>query len=276
VLERLSGLDRFFTGGLEIDDRLDGPTVWRFAEDVRALLEVLDVPQAWGHGVLLKLSRLGRHQADGLYFPAPAILAVDPRTLHSFAHELGHLIDYRAHTGAGGGDASPVLSTQKAFGRFHTAMWQRMMTAPRVLTRLRRAGGRISWAYYSSPSECFARAFEQLASERLASPATVVKDAEALRRDHLYFPSLPDGLEAYFREMIRTAAPAPDFALESGTPNLQNAPFPTATHNLKQNRKRTKGGFPCLKSESSAAARFSVTQPPGWPLWAPHRRSSDR
>lgn len=223
LLERISALETFFTGGLDFDDRLDGPTIWRFAEEIRALLRLLGVPSTWGEGVILKLRRLGQHRADGLYYPDLGVLAVDSRALHSFAHELGHLIDYRARWRPGARSPGPVLSAEASFLGIYLDLKRRMTAAPRLLARLRGARGRVSWRYYSSPSECFARAFEQLAAECLVAPTSAVKRPEALRADELYFPQLPEGIEAYFREVVRSACPDNEREIEIRAQQLELA-----------------------------------------------------
>jgi hypothetical protein len=312
--ERRSPLASYFTGGVEYDARMDLPLMDAFSSDFARFIDLLGVPPGWGRGVELKFRRLGRHRAEGLYFPDRRILALDVRTSRSFAHEFGHLVDYRSGArardrGAGGGagvglgaapgigtpagleglgchdrfaghdsrpghedgdrsgpgswaitipgstagaragaqagashgampganpdcragamvgtiagsipgvipggipggnpgaqtDVGTPRSSDVEFERFRSRMLRRMAEAGRGDPRLSRGGGRLSWNYFATPLECFARAFEQWASEVLPRPSVLVGDPGRYRSDPLFLEEVPLALDTYFRGVL--------------------------------------------------------------------------
>ncbi|MBI4605677.1 MAG: hypothetical protein HY721_27235, partial [Planctomycetes bacterium] len=76
-------------------------------------------------------------------------------------------------------------------------------------SRLAHGRGRVSWSYYTSPSECFARAFEQCTAELLEEPCVLVRPRERYRSDPLFFEAVPWGLADFFRGVLsREIGPA--------------------------------------------------------------------
>ncbi len=208
LFERISPLRKFFQGGVELDHRVSPGQLPLFTAEILRLLDLFEVPLAWGSGVELKIRCLGQHRADGLYFPDPPVVALDRRTLQSFAHELGHLFDYRARTGRKASGPVPTLSPEPLFAPFRARMLERMQGASSSPRAPGAGSGRMSWRYFASPSECFARAFEQIVAEHVTHPSFMVGTPSRYRNDALYFDSIPEGLEAYFRSLILTEVPA--------------------------------------------------------------------
>ncbi len=197
--EASSPIVSFFTGGLELDPAVDLLRFRRFTEDFLAFLVRLGVSREWGRGAELKFRRLGRHRADGLYYPLQRVLVLDVRTWSSFAHEFGHLMDYAAQAL---GPYRRTLSGAEDFAPLRAALLERMRERAPGDPRISHRRGRLSWAYFASASECFARAFEQFVAESLPEPSVLVHPASRYRSDPLFFPSLPEGAFAYFREIV--------------------------------------------------------------------------
>lgn len=200
ALEAQSPLRSFFGGGLELDGSVDASLADRLAGHVLSLLAALEIPREWGAGVELKIRRLGAHRADGLFFNDPLVLAVDPRSLQSFAHELGHLLDYRATTTLEGRTQWFPPSRCRQFEPYSERLVRRLQ---QVWGAPRARRGRLSAEYFSSGSETFARAFEQFAAERAPRPCLVAADPERLRADALYFNRFPPELGEILAEIIR-------------------------------------------------------------------------
>ncbi|HVR76718.1 MAG TPA: hypothetical protein VMT52_20475 [Planctomycetota bacterium] len=200
--EARSPLRLFFTGGVEYDDGLDPRSLETFFRDFRAFLDRFEVPAEWGQEVELKFRRLGRHRAEGLYYPEQAVLVLDVASSRSFAHEFGHLLDYG---GAAWGPARPgaAFSSGDAFRPFADLMVARMRAHRACDSRFAERGGRVSWGYFTSRTECFARAFEQCVAEVLPDPCAIAKERERYRADPLFFDAVPADLEPYFREVLR-------------------------------------------------------------------------
>lgn len=194
-MEERSSLRSFFTGGVEYDDGIDPAQIESFVGDFDAFQEALEVSSSWGQGVELKFRRLGRHRAEGLYYPDQRVLVMALSSWRSFAHEFGHLVDYR-----GGGHRA--LSGLGGFSPFHDTLLWRMRGEGRGDYRLGQGRGRISWRYFSSRAECFARAFEQYASELLPQPSCLVGRPERYRQDPLFFGELSMDIRRYFRQIL--------------------------------------------------------------------------
>ena len=194
-----SPLREFFTAGLECDDGLPPSELDGFALDFQIFIAALSIPSAWGAGVELKFRKLGCHRAEGLYYPDHRVLALDLRHPRSFAHEFGHLIDYRAAERTPKGKAP---SEEEAFFPFRRLLLERMKRDGQDDPRLFERSGRISWRYFSSPRECFARLFEQLAAEVLPRGTSVVLPPDAYRGDPLFLTAIPPGLIDYFQALL--------------------------------------------------------------------------
>lgn len=198
-LEERSRLAEFFTGGIEIDSATDPERLERFTDELLAFLAALRVSPRWGLGVEVKFRRLGRHRADGLYYPLQRILVLGVASWASFAHEFGHLLDHR---GREGGVSSWALSGREDFSPYRNLLVARMRGDGRGDPRLSGGRGRLSWRYFASPSECFARSFEQFVADRVPHPSSLVYGPERYRSDPLFFRALPREVDEYFREVL--------------------------------------------------------------------------
>jgi hypothetical protein len=203
--ELRSPLRQFFTGGLEYDEHVDLHRVEQFIADFRRFRTLLGVSPAWGEGVELKFRRLRRHRAEGLYYPEQSVLAVDLASSRSFAHEFGHLIDYRALLPLRefGLDLRP--SRGRGFSAFRRMLLHRMRQGGWADPRVSSKKGRLSWRYFASRSECFARAFEQFVAEILPAPCSLVREPSLYREDCLFFDVIPESLVDYFRSALASA-----------------------------------------------------------------------
>jgi hypothetical protein len=201
LLEVRSPLKSFFTGGVEYDSRVEPSAIEGFIEDFHCFIEAFCVAPDWGEGVELKFRPLGHHRADGLYYPEQAVLVLDLKSSKSFAHEFGHLVDYgasRRGSEAGGG----ALSSSRGFLPFRQLLLSQMEGRAKDDPRLRGKKGRLSWRYFTSPAECFARAFEQYVSEVLPSPSSLVGEPARFRADPLFFQEIPPALGEYFSALL--------------------------------------------------------------------------
>jgi len=204
ALELTSPLHEFFTGGVEYDEGLDLRLLARFLRDFEAFLDALEVSRAWGRGIEIKFRRLGKHRADGLYYPDRSVLVMDVASCRSFAHEFGHLMDY----GAGRGPDEPppgvpVLSAGPEFEPVHRLLLDRLDRAPVGDPRIAGRNGRLTRAYFASPSECFARAFEQCAAEWIPPGGTLSAEKDRYRGDPLFLPDPPPRVLGYYARILQ-------------------------------------------------------------------------
>jgi hypothetical protein len=203
ALEVTSPLQEFFTGGVEYDERLDLGLLDRFLRDFEEFVAALDVSPDWGRGIEIKFRRLGKHRADGLFYPDRSLLVMDVGSCRSFAHEFGHLMDYGA--GREPEDpplGTPVLSAAPEFEPVHRLFLERLHRVPESDPRICRQHGRLTRAYFASPSECFARAFEQCAAEWLHPGGTLAGERERYRADPLFLPEPSPAVLEYYRRLL--------------------------------------------------------------------------
>jgi hypothetical protein len=202
-LESRSPLKTFFTAGVEYDERTDLVGLASFLADFRAFVESLHVDPSWGRGVEIKFRRLGRHRADGLYYPEQGVLVVDVKSAKSFAHEFGHLMDYRSSAGGGTDGPHAALSRRDGFEPLRRLLVARLEALGPGDPRLGRGPrSRLSYLYFASPTECFARAFEQYAAETMPWPTSLAGTRERYREDPLFLAAPPTYFFDYFERLL--------------------------------------------------------------------------
>lgn len=169
---RTTPLNRHFRK-VEVDNDVDPAEFQDFErayEEARAKLP----PMPGGREPELKVRKLGKHKANGIYFPHRNVLAVDVRNSSSFVHEYGHALDYVAHGNA---------SLRQEF-RSITRDYARALPEPP-------AGGPKA-DYYNTPTEQMARLFEIYAHERLGVDNRLLDPGKFSRFDYAPYESDPD------------------------------------------------------------------------------------
>ena len=172
----------------------------------------------------LKLRKLGKHKAIGLYAPFLNILAVDVRNTESFIHEYGHYLDYKH-----GNKASESYSLEDNFEHIITAYSNNFKIISKkkeddLLTRLMKASKdpipsvvsleekRLSselelvkqtekmFDYFTTPTEIFARGFELWVFETITSNSSLLKSKEEYsnRIEYTSFNGIKESLFAFF------------------------------------------------------------------------------
>lgn len=172
----------------------------------------------------LKLRKLGKHKAIGLYAPFLNILAVDVRNTESFIHEYGHYLDYKH-----GNKASESYSLEDNFEHIITAYSNNFKIISKkkeddLLTRLMKASKesipsvvsleekRLSselelvkqtekmFDYFTTPTEIFARGFELWGFETITSNSSLLKSKEEYsnRIEYTSFNGIKESLFAFF------------------------------------------------------------------------------
>lgn len=78
-----------YIGGLEIDQSADISLILNYVKQIESIkIYIKD-------RFILKIRKLGRSKAGGLYYRDNNIIAIDINNLSSFIHELTHMIDYQ-------------------------------------------------------------------------------------------------------------------------------------------------------------------------------------
>lgn len=119
----------------------------------------------------LRIRKLGKHRANGIFFPHNNTVCVDVHTSEAFVHEMGHYYDFMVKNNA---------SLSKEF-RGITKRYGRGLNKSKI------PSGKLS--YYMTPTEIFARGFEMYAHEKLGVNNRLVKPDNFTRFDYEPFSS---------------------------------------------------------------------------------------
>lgn len=125
---------------VELDDSVDLGEFRRLDGEIARLFDQGWLPPVGGDNAI-RFRLCGRHRAIGVYDPTRKAIAIDPRAPRSGAHELAHAYDFE----------HGQLSVQPAFQPILEAQKEALKGMGLTPNRL---------AYYSTPTEVFARAYE--------------------------------------------------------------------------------------------------------------------
>lgn len=158
-------LNKYFKK-VEIDNDVDPA---EFADFEQAYIDAMDklpkIPA--GKEPELKVRKLGKHRASGMYFPHKNVVAIDVKTSGSFVHEMAHQHDMAVMGNA---------SLQKEFAPI-VKRYTELLEIP--------AGEPASRAdYLSTPTEVYARFYEQYAEKVLKIDSRLVDSSKFDRYDH--------------------------------------------------------------------------------------------
>ena len=129
----------------------------------------------------LRLRKLGKHRATGVFFPHKNTIAVDIRDSSSFIHEYGHYIDLT------------VKNNQSLNNEFTsvTKEYSSALKMPDVMGEGKRE-------YYTTPTEVHSRAFEMYAHERLGINNRLLNPDKFNEFDYKPFKDNPELKEKTF------------------------------------------------------------------------------
>jgi len=165
-----SPFNRYF-GFVEIDDGVEtGEFNGKYFEDFAAVLTEY-FPDWKGKGMALRVRKLGRHHAAGIYFPGIDCVCVDWNHPESTMHEIGHRYDYDH------GELSrkaAFLPIQKEYGD----LLRKASKEDSVKNCLK---GKYDLGYYLLPTEIFARCLEMYLTRICRVENSVVK-AESVKK----------------------------------------------------------------------------------------------
>ena len=133
----------------------------------------------------LRIRKLGKHKANGVYNPARNTVAVDVRTSEAYIHEMGHYYDLTAK-----GNAS-LSEDFKSISRAYDQALEEPDTKRR--------------GYLNIPTEQMARGFEVYAHERLGVNNRLVNPSKFDRNDYAPYtdnPQLKAKTFAYFDKIF--------------------------------------------------------------------------
>lgn len=170
----------------------------------------------------LKLRKLGKHKATGLYAPFLNILAVDVRNTESFIHEYGHYLDYKhggkenyslrddfEHIITSYSNNFKIISKKKEDDLLTRLMKASKDPIPSVVSlEEKRLSSELElvkqtekmFDYFTTPTEIFARGFELWVFETITSNSSLLKNREEYsnRIEYASFNGIKESLFAFF------------------------------------------------------------------------------
>lgn len=183
-----------YFGFVEFDIDTDLNKVEEIAKEFQAVKETY-FPSVDSKENAIRFRKLGQHKALGLYYPSLACLCVDIHSPSSLIHEYGHLIDY----------CYGNLSDKAEFctvSKLYIEQLDKALETDEALQKKMKSGSKYNRAYYTMPTEIFARCFELYVSQCLGVrnsivPATFPQEGiypanpQMLETISQYFASLP-------------------------------------------------------------------------------------
>lgn len=170
----------------------------------------------------LKLRKLGKHKATGLYAPFLNILAVDVRNTESFIHEYGHYLDYKhggkenyslrddfEHIITSYSNNFKIISKKKEDDLLTRLMKASKDPIPSVVSlEEKRLSSELAllkqtvkmYDYFTTPTEIFARGFELWVYETITSNSSLLasKETYSNRIEYTSFNGIKESLFAFF------------------------------------------------------------------------------
>lgn len=190
LMER-TPLKNYF-GVVELDNDVDLTLFDTFETEMERINEVLPKTSVKAD---LRLRKLGNYRALGMYHSLTNTIAVDFRDykdhingvgIQSFIHEYGHFLDYTSNQKA--------LSLQEEFRPIVTRYREKIRTLPKDSHVRNKA------AYYGTPTEVWARAFELYVSNNELNSIFMMSksDYETSEAYVIFDEEMREELSAYF------------------------------------------------------------------------------
>lgn len=178
--------------GIEIDNDVDLAEFKSFEDDFMKASEKL--PKIPGEKQpVLRIRKLGKHRATGVFSPAHNTIAIDVATSQSTIHELGHYYDLVAKNNSSlSGEFSEIV---RDYGRG-------LKMPPGSEGSKAKADDP---EYYKTPTEVFARGFELYSHEKLGIGGRVLRPSRHSDFDYAPFqeePRLKEKVFNYFDELF--------------------------------------------------------------------------
>ena len=129
----------------------------------------------------LRIRKLGRHNANGIYFPHSNTIAIDVNTSGAFVHEYAHYVDIAVRENASLSDGFRGIARD----------YRKGLELPPGMSDSKRE-------YYSNASEVLARGYELYSSERLGINNRLLDISKLDNFDYAPFRSNPELKERLF------------------------------------------------------------------------------
>jgi hypothetical protein len=144
-------------GYVEFDELCDLKKIVHIENEFELFAKFIHLPPMKDHS--LRFRRLGKHRAEGLYFPEPKAVCVDIKYPRSMVHEMFHMIDY---TTLDRGCLSSVYNFRSIIERYRTVADNLVEKLPDEdpFKSLWKGKSKYNKDYYLNSKEIFARCGE--------------------------------------------------------------------------------------------------------------------
>ncbi|QST02765.1 hypothetical protein IMZ31_19640 (plasmid) [Pontibacillus sp. ALD_SL1] len=195
---------------VEYDDDVKEEQLDRFEEAADLFIKTFSWPVP--EGITFRIKKLGRHRAEGIWFPWNDNLVVDVNHTHSFVHEFAHMLDYRSGT-------SFPLSEHPSFeaikNQYQAMVEESIEALPKDDERRKRWNGTTKYNrnYYLQPTEIFARSFELYYGDKGISSEILPEQL-----DEIYYPNdalFKTRVENYFEKLKQSIVSQEGFGFSS-------------------------------------------------------------
>ena len=181
-----SRFNRYF-GYVEYDEDVDIKAARAVADEFVELNERL-FSGAANHNCAIRLRKLGKHRALGVYFPQLNCMCVDIHSPDSFIHEYYHLLD----------DQLGGISSKYEFHpicREYRELLMKRLRKDKELDKALSGSGKYNLKYYLRPTEIFARCGEMYLQRIKGVTSSLLKPA---LEDQFAYPESDE-----FNEMVK-------------------------------------------------------------------------
>lgn len=152
-----------YFGSVEIHNDLAVDVFRQMEEAFKIFRSYIPLPNTEARSVL-RFKKLGKHNANGLYYPDRLNILVDIRKVHAFTHEVGHYIDYEWETGHRRSEEPEFVPLYEEYCQLITEAVEAY--PPTHPSRKNwNKGNKYNREYYLRKKEAFARMFEIFVSE---------------------------------------------------------------------------------------------------------------
>lgn len=145
-------------GFVEIDNKVSLEDFEKWESAFEQFKRELPIPIMQDHS--LRIRRLGKQKATGMYYPSFRSTVIDIDAPSSYGHELGHQIDYSGSSNRK--NLSDALTFRPLMDQYKELVEKEIVTLDEndAFRKQWTGKGKYNQSYYTTPTEVFARCFE--------------------------------------------------------------------------------------------------------------------
>ncbi|MGF7535502.1 hypothetical protein AAGG74_17760 [Bacillus mexicanus] len=194
-----------FYGKVELDNDVRMPLFDIAEKDLLEISEAIPFPIRKDYE--FKIKKLGKHRAEGLFYPGLKMVIIDVRSPKSFIHEVGHQLDHLFAEGKRSRYYSETAAFRHIRNLYTQAMDKKVNELPEdnLFRKQWEGNTKYSKLYFLNPTEIFARSFEVYMLKYGLSLNSLLKTEDLLKES---IPHILDGeyveiITEFFDDMLR-------------------------------------------------------------------------